>query len=77
MYLESVLYVDLTENRSWVRKFDAGFLSTYLGGVGLGARLLYDHLPAGVDARDLAEFRPRSRDGGGDHRGPVVRGARP
>lgn len=49
MYLERVLYVDLTENRSWVRKFDAGFLSTYLGGVGLGTRLLYDHLPAGVD----------------------------
>ncbi len=49
MYLERVLYVDLTEKRSWVRKFDAGFLSTYLGGVGLGTRLLYDHLPAGVD----------------------------
>ena len=47
MYLERILYVDLTEKRSWVRKFDAGFLSAYLGGVGLGTRLLYDHLPAG------------------------------
>ena len=50
MYLERVLYVDLTEQRSWVRRFDAEFLSAYLGGVGLGTRLLYDHLAPNVDA---------------------------
>lgn len=49
MYLEKILHVDLTERRSWVSKMDASFLAQYLGGVGLGARLLYDHLSPGVD----------------------------
>ncbi len=50
MYLERVLFVDLSEQRSWVERFDKEYLSAYLGGVGLGTRLLFDHLKAGVDA---------------------------
>ncbi|HMR65328.1 MAG TPA: aldehyde ferredoxin oxidoreductase N-terminal domain-containing protein, partial [Anaerolineae bacterium] len=49
MYLEKILHVDLTERRSWVRKLEASFLAQYLGGVGLGTRLLYNNLPPGVD----------------------------
>jgi len=49
MYWERILYVDLTEKRSWVKKVEAQWLAEYLGGVGLGARLLYDNLPAGID----------------------------
>lgn len=49
MYLEKVLYVDLTARRSWVRKMEAKVLAQYLGGVGLGTRLLYNELAPGVD----------------------------
>ena len=49
MYLERILYVDLTDRRSWVKKVEAQHLAKYLGGVGLGTRLLYDHLPANAD----------------------------
>ncbi|MCP4196197.1 MAG: aldehyde ferredoxin oxidoreductase family protein [Proteobacteria bacterium] len=49
MYLERILFVDLTQSRSWTTKKETGYLKQYLGGVGLGTRLLYDHLPAGAD----------------------------
>jgi aldehyde:ferredoxin oxidoreductase len=49
MYLERILVVDLTQRRSWVEVMEASQLQLYLGGVGLGARLLYDRLPRGAD----------------------------
>jgi len=49
MYLERILCVDLTERRSWVETMEARRIQPYLGGVGLGTRLLMDRLPAGAD----------------------------
>lgn len=48
MYLKRILFVDLTEWRSWTEEIEATSIQPYLGGVGLGTRLLYDHLPAGA-----------------------------
>lgn len=49
MYFERFLCVDLTERRHWVEKMEAGQIQPYLGGVGLGTRLVYDRLPPGAD----------------------------
>lgn len=49
MYFERILHVDLTQARSWSEHRDARQIQPYLGGIGLGARLLYDHLAPGVD----------------------------
>jgi len=49
MYFERILFVDLTARRSWVEKMEAERIRPYLGGAGFGTRLLYDHLPRGVD----------------------------
>ena len=48
MYSERVLYVDLTARRSWVERLDSTCLQPFLSGVGLGTKLLYDHLPPGT-----------------------------
>jgi aldehyde:ferredoxin oxidoreductase len=44
-----VLHVDLGTGLSACREIEAGRLRRYLGGVGLGASLLYECAPAGVD----------------------------
>lgn len=49
MYFERILVVDLTARRSWVEPMAARRIQPYLGGVGLGARLLTDYMPAGAD----------------------------
>lgn len=49
MYFERILHVDLTQRTSRVEHVEARALQPYLGGVGLGTRLLYDHLPPGAD----------------------------
>ena len=49
MYFERILHVDLTQRTSRVEQVEARALQPYLGGVGLGTRLLYDHLPPGAD----------------------------
>ena len=49
MYCERILHVDLTSGRSRVERREAYRTQPYLGGVGLGTRLLYDHTPRGVD----------------------------
>jgi aldehyde:ferredoxin oxidoreductase len=49
MYFERILCVELTERRSWVETMEARRIQPYLGGVGLGTRLLMDRLPAGAD----------------------------
>jgi aldehyde:ferredoxin oxidoreductase len=48
MYFERVLFVDLTARRSWVETVESARLQPTLSGVGLGTKLLYDHLPAGA-----------------------------
>ena len=49
MYFERILHVDLSQGTSRVEQIDAQQIQPYLGGIGLGARLLYDQLPGGAD----------------------------
>ncbi len=41
MYFERILHVDLNLGKSWVEHIDARQIQPYLGGIGLGVRLLY------------------------------------
>jgi aldehyde:ferredoxin oxidoreductase len=45
-----LLYVDLENHRTEDKPLDDDFLLKWLGGYGIGARLLYDLVPAGADA---------------------------
>ena len=45
-----VLFVDLTDQKSWVETVDESVYRSYLGGYGLGAWLMWKHFPAGTDA---------------------------
>ena len=49
MYFERILCIDLTERRHWVEKMEASQMQPYLGGIGLGARLVYDRVPPDAD----------------------------
>jgi len=49
-----LLFVDLADGRTRIEPLDAGMARALLGGNGLAARLLHDHVPAGVDAFDPA-----------------------
>ena len=44
-----LLHVDLSSGRGTYRRLEEARLSRYLGGVGLGASLLYEYAPPGVD----------------------------
>jgi aldehyde:ferredoxin oxidoreductase len=45
-----ILTLDLSTGRSQIDTVDESFARLYLGGNGFAARLLYDRLPAGIDA---------------------------
>jgi aldehyde:ferredoxin oxidoreductase len=47
-----LLFVDLTAGTTRIDALDEGTARALLGGNGLAARLLYDHVPAGIDAFD-------------------------
>ncbi len=47
-----LLFVDLTTGTVRVEPLDEGAARALLGGNGLAARVLYDHVPAGIDAFD-------------------------
>ena len=49
-----LLFVDLGDGRTRIESLDAAMARALLGGNGLAARLLHDHVPAGVDAFDPA-----------------------
>ncbi|HET7344063.1 MAG TPA: aldehyde ferredoxin oxidoreductase family protein [Methylomirabilota bacterium] len=49
-----ILFVDAASGANRVEPLDEGTARALLGGNGLAARLLYDHVPAGVDAFDPA-----------------------
>ncbi len=49
-----ILFVDLTRGTSRVEPLDERMARRFLGGNGLAARLLYDHVPAGIDPFDPA-----------------------
>ena len=47
-----ILRIDLTNRRTTVEELSEEVLRTYLGGTGLGARILYDEVPPGVEWSD-------------------------
>jgi len=48
-YHKKILRVDLTERKVEVRDMDDALLEKYVGGVGLGVRLLYDETTSDTD----------------------------
>ena len=55
-YYGKLLWIDLTNHKVSTEQVDPKTLRQYIGGVGLGARLLYDFAPQGVDP--LSEDNP-------------------
>lgn len=53
-YMGKILRVDLTKERLTDEHLDEAMLRKYLGGTGLGARLMYNEVPAGVQWSDPA-----------------------
>ncbi len=51
-YGGKLLFVDLSNGQVAVEGLDEGFARSYLGGNGFAARLLFDHLPKGLDPFD-------------------------
>jgi aldehyde:ferredoxin oxidoreductase len=49
-YWGKILRVDLTSGRSQFREIDESFFRKYLGGAGLGAKVIYDEMQPGDDA---------------------------
>ncbi len=49
-YHGKILIIDLATQETRVEELSESLLKGYLGGVGLAARLLYEYLPAGIDA---------------------------
>ncbi len=48
-YMGSILNVDLTEGKIETEKLDDDLCRDFIGGYGIGAKLLYDRIPAGAD----------------------------
>jgi aldehyde:ferredoxin oxidoreductase len=48
-YTGRILHVDLTNRKSWVTHVDEGYLKTYVGGVTLATRLLWETAKPGCD----------------------------
>jgi len=53
-YMGKILRVDLTEERITEEKLPEATLRKYLGGTGLGVKIMYDEVPAGVEWSDPA-----------------------
>lgn len=51
-YLGKILRVDLSEGRSWAEDLDEAVLKKWVGGVGLGAKYLWDEVPPSVQWSD-------------------------
>lgn len=47
-YMGKILRADLTEKKISGEKLDAGTMSKYIGGTGLGTKILYEEVPPGV-----------------------------
>lgn len=55
-YLGRILRVDLSSGKTSVDELERSFIENWVGGVGFGARYLYEEVPAGVEWSD-----PRNR----------------
>lgn len=51
-YAGKILRVDLTNERVWAEDLDEATARQWLGGTGLGAKILYDEVPPGVEWND-------------------------
>ena len=51
-YVGKLLRVDLTTGTTTVEHLSQSFIETWVGGVGFGARILYEEVPAGVEWDD-------------------------
>ena len=51
-YAGRILRVDLSRERTWTEALDEATLKKWVGGVGLGAKYLYDEVPPGVKWSD-------------------------
>ncbi|MCK4789681.1 MAG: hypothetical protein KAV87_38425, partial [Desulfobacteraceae bacterium] len=51
-YLGKILRVDLSKGSTAVEELDQSFIEKWVGGVGFGARYLYEEVPAGVEWSD-------------------------
>ncbi len=51
-YLGKILRVDLSSGKTSVEELDRSFIKKWVGGVGFGARYLYEEVPAGVKWSD-------------------------
>ena len=51
-YMGKILRVDLTENKIYIEKLDPVTIAQYVGGTGLGAKILYEEVPPGVEWND-------------------------
>ena len=49
-YTGKLLRIDLSAGKVSVEEMEPGILRKFLGGVGYGAKLLYDEMPAGIDS---------------------------
>ena len=47
-----ILRVDLTQERIWDEPLDEATARAYVGGIGLGAKILYDEVPPGIEWSD-------------------------
>lgn len=48
-YMEKFLWVDLSSGKLWEEKPDESLLRDYLGGYGIGSKVLYDRMKPGTD----------------------------
>jgi len=51
-YAGKILRVDLTESKTWTEELDLPTVEKWVGGVGLGAKYLYQEVPPGVEWSD-------------------------
>ena len=51
-YTGKILRVDLSTGKQWIEDLDDGILRKWVGGVGLGAKYLYEEVPPGVEWSD-------------------------
>ena len=51
-YTGRILYIDLSTGSSRVAEFDETLAKNYIGGTGIGVKMLIDHLKPGIDAFD-------------------------
>ena len=51
-YTGRILRIDLSEGKIWTEDLDVAILKKWVGGVGLGAKYLYEEVPPGVEWSD-------------------------